>query len=78
MMNVDKTQIDVNGNIIEPEEFGFNLICEKCGSSRTRLIPTSHYTTGYKIPDMITMHLMCANCHHEIEYVIYRKRSVGV
>lgn len=75
MMNVDKTQFRPDGTQITPEQFGFNLVCEKCGSSRTRLIPTSHYRSNYKTPDMITMHLMCANCHHEIEYVIYNKPS---
>ena len=40
MMNVDKTQFRPDGSQITPEQFGFNLVCEKCGSNRTRMIPT--------------------------------------
>lgn len=78
MMNVDKIQFRPDGSQITPEQFGFNLVCEKCGNTRTRLIPTSHYNTGYETPDMITMHLTCTNCHNDIEYVIYKNNKFQV
>lgn len=76
MMNVDKTQIGVDGNIIEPEEFHFDLVCNKCGSRKTRLIPTSYYDSmKYTTPDKITLHMLCTECHSELEYIIFTNRG---
>ena len=75
MMNVDKIQFRPDGSQITPEEFGFNLVCEKCGCSRTRLIPTSHYNDDCKTLDVLTLHLICTKCHHDIEYVIYKNNK---
>lgn len=71
MMYVDKFQISVDGSEIKPQDFEFNLVCTRCGSTRTRMIPTSYYNDAtQKYPEMITMHLMCTNCHNEIEYIV--------
>ena len=78
MMNVDKTQIRPDGSTITPEEFHFNLECGKCGSKRTRMIPTSYYNNpSQKNANYVTMHLLCTECHNELEYVVCINKEVN-